>query len=146
MGMRELTDPVTPDRLAVALLTATRDLVGPLGDNRDRVERQLMSATTTVCRALNSPDADAAWMTAAAAATVAAANVGEPFRGDDVWDRLDREHPRLAPPDPRAMGAAFAQVQRRGLIAPAEETRRSARRTNHGRPVRIWQPTQGNTA
>ena len=82
-------------------------------------------------------------MAAATIAVAAVAAEGQPFTSDEVWGHLDAHHPSLAPPDPRAMGAAFTQSQRRGLITPTDVTRRSGRPTNH-RPVRIWQPTKGD--
>lgn len=134
-----------PQRLACALLEATVDIVGSLGEHRGRVERQLLSVATAVVRTLAPREAEAAWMGAAANAITTAAAAGQPFTSDEVWALLDTQHPGLAPPDPRAMGVAFARIQRRGLIAPTPATRRSTRRTNHGRPIRVWHPTEGDT-
>lgn len=56
------------------------------------------------------------------------------FSTDDLWRVID-----VAPPEPRAMGAALVQARRLGWISPTADYRPSARVECHARPVRIWQ-------
>ena len=59
------------------------------------------------------------------------------FTTDDVW----REIGDVAPPEPRAMGAAMMRAKKAGLIRPTSEYRNSVRAECHARPVRIWKRT-----
>jgi hypothetical protein len=52
---------------------------------------------------------------------------------DDIWPLV------TAPPEPRAIGAAFQEAARRGVIRKTDRVIASARAACHGRPVAVWE-------
>ena len=61
--------------------------------------------------------------------------LGMPFTTDEVWAGIE-----VAPPEPRAMGAAMMAAKRKKLCRPSLEHRISKRPECHARPVRVWVP------
>jgi hypothetical protein len=51
---------------------------------------------------------------------------------DDVWPLV------VTPPEPRAMGAAFQEAARRGVIRKTDRVIASRRPECHGRPIAVW--------
>lgn len=52
---------------------------------------------------------------------------------DDIWPLV------TAPPEPRALGAAFQEASRRGIIRKTDRVIASARPACHGRPIAVWE-------
>lgn len=52
---------------------------------------------------------------------------------DDVWPLV------VTPPEPRAMGAAFTEAARRGVIRKTDRVQNSKRPECHSRPVAVWE-------
>ena len=52
---------------------------------------------------------------------------------DDIWPLV------VNPPEPRAMGAAFTEAARRGLIRKTDRVVPSMRPECHRRPVAVWE-------
>jgi hypothetical protein len=80
--------------------------------------------------------ADRAWKLAAAEAIRQLVAMGDPFTADDVWAMI--EPLGVCTHEPRAMGAVFNAAARDGLITSDGIYRRSCRRENHRRMVRVW--------
>jgi hypothetical protein len=55
---------------------------------------------------------------------------------DDVWPLV------VTPPEPRAMGAAFQEAARRGVIRKTDRVQNSIRPECHSRPVAVWEVVQ----
>ena len=55
------------------------------------------------------------------------------INSDDIWPLV------VAPPEPRAMGAAFQEAARRGIIRKTDRVVASRRPECHGRPIAIWE-------
>lgn len=52
---------------------------------------------------------------------------------DDIWPLV------VTPPEPRAMGAAFTEAARRGVIRKTGQMVNSRRPECHSRPVAVWE-------
>jgi hypothetical protein len=52
---------------------------------------------------------------------------------DDVWPLM------IQPPEPRALGAAFQEAARRGIIRKTDRVIASRRPECHGRPIAVWE-------
>lgn len=52
---------------------------------------------------------------------------------DDIWPLV------VQPPEPRAMGAAFQEAARRGIIRKTDRVVASRRPECHGRPIAVWE-------
>jgi hypothetical protein len=52
---------------------------------------------------------------------------------DDIWPLV------IQPPEPRAMGAAFQEAARRGVIRKTDRVVASRRPECHGRPIAVWE-------
>ncbi len=65
-----------------------------------------------------------------------APNLGS-FSSDDIWHELERME-ILPPEEPRAMAAVFNYAKRHEWVESTMQFVKSTRRTNHGRPVRVW--------
>ena len=76
---------------------------------------------------------DAVWMTEASTVIARLAEQLSQLTSDDVWAALEKP-----PRESRMIGNALSRARSGGLIAPTKEHRRSTRRENHGRPVRVW--------
>lgn len=76
---------------------------------------------------------DALWMTEASEVIGRLAERQQLFTSDDVWAAL-----QMPPRESRTIGNAFTRARSAGVIAPTSEHRRSGRKENHGRHVRIW--------
>jgi hypothetical protein len=76
---------------------------------------------------------DAVWMTEAITVIGRLAEQSPQFTSDDVWAALEKP-----PRESRMIGNALSRARAGGLIAPTHEHRRSTRKENHGRPVRVW--------
>lgn len=55
---------------------------------------------------------------------------------DDVWPLV------IQPPEPRALGAAFQEAARRGIIRKTDRVIASRRPECHGRPIAVWEVVQ----
>ena len=55
------------------------------------------------------------------------------INSDDIWPLV------VAPPEPRAMGAAFQEAARRGIIRKTDRVVASSRPECHRRPVAVWE-------
>ena len=73
------------------------------------------------------------WITLATAEIRRLARRRDVLTSDDIWAVL-----RDAPPEPRAMGAAFRRAAREGVIRKTDHTIKSIRPECHGRDVRVW--------
>jgi hypothetical protein len=76
---------------------------------------------------------DEEWMAHAHDVIVAVAAAKELFTSDDIWAALD-----YVPHESRMIGNALSRARSAGVIAPTTKHRRSRRKENHGRPVRVW--------
>jgi hypothetical protein len=76
---------------------------------------------------------DAVWMTEASTVIARLAEQLPQLTSDDVWAALEKP-----PRESRMIGNALSRARSCRLIAPTKEHRRSTRRENHGRPVRVW--------
>jgi hypothetical protein len=74
---------------------------------------------------------------AALAGVVWRAHHQEAFTTDDVWTYLEAFKSDVAS-EPRVLGYAMRHAKAEGLIIPTDEYKRSRRRKNHGRMVRVW--------
>lgn len=63
---------------------------------------------------------------------------GTLITSDDLWDALARSNTPQPTGDPRAMGAVFRTVARRGRIINTMSVRQSTRSACNCRPITIW--------
>jgi hypothetical protein len=59
------------------------------------------------------------------------------FTTDDVWEYLALFQASPTP-EPRVLGNVMRLAQRERLIEATDEYRRSRRKVNHGRAIRVW--------
>jgi hypothetical protein len=78
----------------------------------------------------NAPDG---WIDSAINAIRHAALSKRFITSDDVWPLV------AAPPEPRAMGAAFQESARRNIIRKTDRVISSRRPECHGRPIAVWE-------
>ena len=55
-----------------------------------------------------------------------------------IRDLLQEHYPSVATHDDRALGAIMRQLQRDRVIERTDRTRKSGRKRNHNRDLRIW--------
>ena len=80
--------------------------------------------------AANAPDG---WLDSAINAIRHAVLTRQFITSDDIWPLI------TAPPEPRALGAAFQEASRRGIIRKTDRVIASARAACHGRPIAVWE-------
>lgn len=73
------------------------------------------------------------WIDAAVVAIRSACVGRDQITSDDVWPLV------TTPPEPRAMGAAFTEAARRGIIRKTDRVQNSRRPECHSRPVAVWE-------
>jgi len=81
--------------------------------------------------------ANEAWKAFADAAILRIATSQPRLTSEDVWSELDAID-WIATHDPRALGARLQCAALRGIIERTDATVQGARKSAHGRPVRVW--------
>ena len=66
------------------------------------------------------------------------AQTHDEFISDDVWIELAAQGYPEKPREPRALGAIMGKAARAGLMADSGRTRKTANKTSHANPVRVW--------
>jgi len=110
-----------------------RGLLNAISDGRQEANVQLDLIAETEARdeALRHMDsAHRWWITLAVEEIRRLARVRPELTSADVWQRI-----RPEPPERRAMGSAFRQAQRLGLLKPTDHY---VPQGSHGRPIRVW--------